>query len=374
MAKKILLVLLVCMIFCFACSVTVYGEGLDKIEICIKEDGSELFCQEFIINPEFSALIGEKKVDALNLLSYGYSAEALVRYLLGDKSKDIFQFFDDIDDVKIEDCIDFVDGKFFYHEERSAHVVNREKFLSTLLSGIDKDRVEWQTEYIPRTPLFSREDLEDCTEKISEFRTEYKYSLESRKHNVELASRYLTCAVIKPKEIFSFNKRVGKRTVERGFEGAKVIVGGKFTDGVGGGVCQVATTLYNASIRAGLNVLECNRHTLAPSYVPLSFDSMVSEWSDLRLENTKNTPIFIKSYCMDGVLVVEIYGEKLTERYEFESVVTEVVRHEKWEEGKLNYRNGYKSEGYKLTYEGNTLISRTRFRQDTYSPYEIEEN
>lgn len=95
-------------------------------------------------------------------------------------------------------------------------------------------------------------------------------------------------------EEFSFNAAVGERTEERGYSTAKVIENGKFVEGVGGGVCQVSSTVYNCALLSGLTVTERHRHSLAVSYVEPSFDAMVSySYADLRFYNDTGKSVFI---------------------------------------------------------------------------------
>ena len=221
-------------------------------------------------------------------------------------------------------------------------------------------------------PKFTKNQLLSCTEKISEFSTAFANSLEGRRINILLATKKINGYLLRSGEVFSFNEVVGKRTVENGFSDAKIILDGEYVDGVGGGVCQVATTLYNAVLRANLSVLEYHQHTLAPSYVPLSFDAMVSEWSDLKIKNTSVNPVFICAKCEGGRVVVGIFGVSDGVELEFESEVSEVVRHKDWTEDSTNYKNGYKSQGYKIVKRDGKEISRTIFRRDYYKPYEIK--
>ena len=114
---------------------------------------------------------------------------------------------------------------------------------------------------------------------------------------------------------FSFNYTIGERTERRGYKKAKIIVGGEFVDGVGGGVCQVSTTLYNAVLLAGLKVVECHPHSLPVSYVEPSFDAMVnSGWADLKFINDTHNPVIIRARADGAKLTIQIFGEPMNER------------------------------------------------------------
>lgn len=144
---------------------------------------------------------------------------------------------------------------------------------------------------------------------IGQFSTDYSSSGANRAANVELAAKFLDGAIIPPCGILSFNETVGARTEARGFKTAHVIFEGKFIDGVGGGVCQVSTTLYNAAIRAGLET-DSQSHSLPVSYVGIGFDAMVSSTADLWILNPYDSQATVRTECKNKKLTVRIYGEK----------------------------------------------------------------
>lgn len=224
----------------------------------------------------------------------------------------------------------------------------------------------------------------------SRFSTALSGSTAARKHNVGLALKKVNGTVLNPGDAFSFNKTVGARTKANGFEEAKIIVGGEYVTGTGGGVCQASTTVYNCALTAGLTVTAARNHTLEPSYVPPSFDAMVNAGSsDLCFTNTGTTPVFIRAYADDARATVEIYGSALPYRIQTESVVTsrgavpadsEVVDIEHkyiaagaptGERMRIAYGKGsVKSEGYLAyyTYDGK-LIRRVKIREDVYAAH-----
>ena len=185
---------------------------------------------------------------------------------------------------------------------------------------------------------------------------------------------------------FSFNRVVGARTEKRGYKTAKIISDGKFTDGVGGGVCQVSTTLYNAVLLAGLKITEYHPHSLSVSYVAPSFDAMVNSGSaDLRFINTTNNPIIVYAFADGERLTIKIVGEPATEKYIRQSTVIghipapdpEIVLDEKGEfpdlyQGEtmvLSYgKDGLKSEGHLVVVKDGKTVSVKKIRSDTYKP------
>lgn len=156
----------------------------------------------------------------------------------------------------------------------------------------------------------------------SSFYTTYKSSSDERKNNIAVATKSLNNTLVDVGGEFSFNKTVGPRTEKNGYKSAKIIVGGEFVDGVGGGVCQVSTTLYNAVLLSGLLITECHPHSLPVGYIAPSFDAMVNSGSsDLKFINNTHNPIIIKTFANGEVLKMEIWGEPQKEKISRQSVV-----------------------------------------------------
>jgi len=131
----------------------------------------------------------------------------------------------------------------------------------------------------------------------------------SRAHNIELAAERLDAATIGPGESFSFNGRVGARTLEQGFEVAHVIFEGELVDGVGGGACQVASTLHAAAFFAGLDVTEHHPHSRPSSYIPMGLDAtVVYPGVDLVLRNPYPFSVRVQARAADGRMGVELVG------------------------------------------------------------------
>lgn len=228
-----------------------------------------------------------------------------------------------------------------------------------------------------------------CPAEITEraqFYTSYPASSEERKHNIKLAAQSIDDTFIDVGAEFSFNIVVGKRTEENGYKKAKIIYNGEFVDGIGGGVCQVSTTLYNAVLLAGLKITEFHPHSLPVSYVAPSFDAMVNFYgSDLKFVNDTKNPIIIKAKADDAILRVTVYGEPMAEKYVRQSrvikeIIAEPARIIKDEKGEypdlfvgerkiVSYsKNGYVSEGILIKTLNGKPVSSKLIRSDTYAP------
>ncbi|MGE5594200.1 MAG: VanW family protein [Betaproteobacteria bacterium] len=146
-----------------------------------------------------------------------------------------------------------------------------------------------------------------CAEPVlASFSTTLKDPERNRNHNVALAAAAIDGVVVQPGEEFSFDRVVGPRLAEAGYKQARVISGGKSVPGIGGGVCQVSTTLYNVALLAGLDILERHPHSRPVDYVPPGLDATVAEGQfDLRFRNVLAVPVTLSARVDGNRLVME---------------------------------------------------------------------
>ncbi len=211
-------------------------------------------------------------------------------------------------------------------------------------------------------------------EKMSSYTTYFSED-EGRRRNIVIAASLIDGVTIQAYGEFSFNATVGKRTEEAGFQQAKIILNGEYVSGVGGGVCQVSTTLYNAALKSGLTVTEYHPHSLRVSYIPPSRDAMVSTGSDLKLFNSHDFPVFLSAQVFDGGIRVVFFGKNEGYRYEIISnILSEIsppepiVKEGEVDEIIRSPKNGVKSEAFLEGYKGDALLFRKRIRTDEYRP------
>lgn len=213
---------------------------------------------------------------------------------------------------------------------------------------------------------------------IAQFSTYYGESSANRKANVALAARKINGTVLNPEDEFSFNDTVGKRTAANGFKSAYIIQDGEFIEGIGGGVCQVSSTLYNCALLSDLSITCVRAHSLPVSYVAPSFDAMVSTASDLRFVNTLSAPVTIKMHADGKYLRAEIYGVDNVEiRRKSETLESMPYPTEYREDASIPFgeervdsygRNGLKSEGYLEYFKNGKPYRTVLIRRDTYQP------
>jgi vancomycin resistance protein YoaR len=138
-----------------------------------------------------------------------------------------------------------------------------------------------------------------------------------RLHNVQLVASLIDETLIAPGKVFSFNETTGARTPEKGFQSAPVIINGELQNGIGGGVCQVSTTVFNAAFEAGLSIEQRTNHALYISHYPLGRDATVDYPSlDLKFKNDTDRWLLLRTFVGSGSLTVNLYGTPQNRRVE----------------------------------------------------------
>ena len=160
-----------------------------------------------------------------------------------------------------------------------------------------------------KEPKISTEDAKSVNALLAEFSTKFSTNDSNRVTNVVLSAKATSDVLLMPGEEFSYNNLTGKRTKSNGYKDAAVIINGKLEQDVGGGVCQVSSTLFNSVLYSGLDVTSRRNHSLKSGYVSIGRDAMVSDsGSDFRFKNPYSHPIYVKNTVSNGVITSKIYG------------------------------------------------------------------
>lgn len=160
-----------------------------------------------------------------------------------------------------------------------------------------------------KEPKISTEAVKSVNTLLAEFSTKFSTKDSNRVTNVVLSAKATSDVLLMPGEEFSYNNLTGKRTTSNGYKDAPVIINGKLEQDVGGGVCQVSSTLFNSVLYSGLDVTSRRNHSLKSSYVSIGRDAMVSDGgSDFRFKNPYSHPVYIKNTVSNGVITSKIYG------------------------------------------------------------------
>ena len=184
------------------------------------------------------------------------------------------------------------------------------EYCKALLPMVKEGGTEIEVPYSVSPAAVRAEDLEGklFNDNLGSYTTRYAAG-GNRGSNVAIAAAKINGTVVLPGEIFSFNDTVGKRTVANGFKIAPEYQNGQTVDGVGGGTCQVSTTLYSALLYADMKIVKRLNHSMSVSYVPLGQDATVTDGGiDLKFQNDTNYPVKISAVTGGGKITVTIVG------------------------------------------------------------------
>jgi vancomycin resistance protein YoaR len=223
--------------------------------------------------------------------------------------------------------------RFLVEGAHEGTVIDKGKLVREILSNLAKGG---RPEIIAPTRIIRPASAEQVLSKIGlrgGFTTYFEQN-PNREHNIALALSKFNGLVIENGESVSFNKVVGPRSADRGFMEAKIILDGEFVPGIGGGVCQASTTVFNAAMLAGMQIDRSSAHSLPISYVPLGRDAMVSSSSDLVFTNNSGGRIFIEAGVRGaaenhvGHAFVKIYGNKSKVKFKPRTIVADAEANE----------------------------------------------
>ena len=282
-----------------------------------------------------------------------------------------------------------------YKEAQDAYITQEPLTVHPNVNGIDfaismedakKLLEEDKEEYsIPLKITIADKTVNDLGEDafpnvLGTFTTRYDASNKNRSNNISLASEKIDGTVIMPGETFSYNQTVGKRTIDAGYKEAGAYAGGKVVQEVGGGICQVSSTLYNAVLYANLEIVDRSNHYFETSYVDPGRDATVSWGSvDFKFKNNRKYPIKIEAISKNGVTKMSIKGIKEEKEYEviIQSKVTSIIqKNVKYKEDnsldssveqvEQEGHNGCTSKTYKILKLNGAIVSTEEISTDYY--------
>jgi vancomycin resistance protein YoaR len=362
---------------------------------------------------ELSKLIRDSNLDTIinNAFNYGKDLSILEKYEIistkHDKNYNLNFTYDEdainefIDTIEKELYVEPVDAKYvisldgtFKRDSEGVLVIepdakgyklNKDKLLQSIksisINSLNED-VYLELPLEETEAKMTSSMLTGNNKRVTSFSTTFYSSTKGRATNIELCAKTINGKLLMPGDVFSFNDIVGDTTLEKGYLDAQVIVNNKVENGVGGGICQVSSTLYNAILRTGIKSLERSNHTFPSTYVGIGLDATISwDYTDYKFKNTFNYPMFIECYTKDEVLYVNIYSnESLKEKtYTIENDIYEVIKpaieytyDKSLKEGETKLikagSNGYKVRVIRKTLENNVVTSSEIISNDTYNP------
>ena len=233
------------------------------------------------------------------------------------------KYFNDLKDEIAQDinieCIEpkviINDDKISYKDGEDGSKLDEEALYNDIKESINsrnllKENIIINAKLIKDSPKISMDDLKLINHKVSTYTTTYG-SGNSRGSNVENAANKIDDLLLMPGEEFSYENAVGPVIASNGYKYAPVISNGKLVDGIGGGVCQVSSTLYNTQLNAGILPTERRNHSKAVGYVPRGLDATLASGSiDYKFKNTYEYPLVINTKAINGKLTIEIWSNE----------------------------------------------------------------
>lgn len=200
------------------------------------------------------------------------------------------------------------EGQIIVINETNGRQIDAQDAKDKIISSPPGEAIELSTTLLE--PEIKADELSFNGQDIGTYSTYYGGSIQNRKDNIILSASILDGTIVLPGQQFSFNGTLGPISRSTGFKEATVISDGEFTTGVGGGVCQVSTTLYVAARNAGLQIDERHAHSKPINYVPPGWDAAVAEGLlDLKFTNNTAKPIIIKAQADTANIVFTIVGD-----------------------------------------------------------------
>lgn len=307
---------------------------LDKIKNDINKKKIKINANDKIYEINFSELIKDYNDEDLEkeIMNYGKDTNLFNQFaiiVLGVKRE--YRFDLNIDesylnrfiDTVYEECSVYpIEPKIYINENnvkiedgKNGSIVNKDKLFNDIKHLVEsyekKDNIsQINVAYKEKEPNIRREYLKKIDTKISSFYTEYGTG-GGRGKNIEVATSKVDDLLLMPGDEFSYEKVVGPVTSENGYTYATIISNGRLVQGIGGGVCQVSSTIYNAQLKCGILPTERQNHSKSVNYVPKGLDATLASGSiDYKFVNTYDYPIVINAYNENGKIYIEFWSNK----------------------------------------------------------------
>lgn len=366
-----------------AVSVTVGDKGWELLfdDVDAEYDFISAVEKAYAVGREGS--VKERYKQAKSAEENGLDITAEYSYDAAKAEKFVSELKKEADVEKQDSVISREDGRFKITDEVTGITIDEALTLDEICRVLDTGKPgRIEAVYAQDLPAVTKEDNEKSTSLIGTYYTTFSSGYTNRNINLKVGCDYINGTVIQPGEEFSMSKGLKDQTYANGYRNAAVYVNGKVEEGMGGGVCQISTTVYNAVIRAELKVTERKNHSLPVSYVPLGMDAAIADgWKDFKFVNDTDYPVYLEAYIDGNKLISNIYGYEIHDagrQVEFETVyinsipkpAEKVTEDPELPEGtrEVTYNGsvGHVVQTYKKVFENGKLISRDFFNESRY--------
>lgn len=279
------------------------------------------------------------------------------------------------------------DGKLVYTKAKDGISIDTERTMQLVKEAVEASggtevQIPVTAEIKVQQPEITEETAARCKDKIGTFTTTFNAGNVNRTKNLANAARLISGTVLYPGDTFSVHDTISPLTEENGYYEAASYNNGKVEDSLGGGVCQVSTTLYNAVLKAELEIVERSPHSMVVSYVKPSMDAAIAgDYKDFKFKNNTSVPIYIQGGTYGSSIYFTLYGEETRSpdrTIRFESEVTDTIqpgadkitfdktKPESYMTVTQEAHTGYKAKLWKIVKE-NGKETKTQINSSTYS-------
>lgn len=256
---------------------------------------------------------------------------------------------------EVKDAYYTVEPRMVYADETGVDFQESVETVKEQIAAEKKSEYEVPLKYTPANVTVNDLGLDAFPDQLASSSTTYVNNA-NRTTNLRLAANKINGTVLMPGETFSYNTIVGERTIAAGYKNAAIYENGQVVDGLGGGICQVSSTLYNSVLKSNLDIVERTNHMFLTTYSPGGLDATVAYGSlDFKFKNNRSYPIKIAASVENGYCTVQIYGLRTDDDYQIE-LFSKKIGARTYQAYKSFYKNGQ--------FVGTQLIS-----TDTYSPH-----
>ena len=309
------------------------------------------------------------------ILDYGftYNEKKLENYLNF--------IYENIYTKPVNSSIRIKEGNIVVSKEKYGYKLDKDKLKSIILSKIENiDNNDEEIPIIKIKPHYLYNQLIKVNDVLGSFETYFNPKNENRSNNISLASSATSNILLEKGEVFSFNANIQNSHINKYLKEAPVIVNGKQEKGIGGGMCQVSSTIYNAALYADMDIINVKNHSIPSPYIEKGRDATVSGgFIDLKFSNKFATPIFIYNKISGNKITSTIYGNK-KDNLDIGIItkVTDIINNKTVRENSEEYplgekvivqegRKGYKVETYRV-YKNSHLGNKTEYISESYYP------
>jgi vancomycin resistance protein YoaR len=280
--------------------------------ISYKVDSDKAVNEAYAVGRNGSFLKNKVKIFALKAL--GKKVVLPLHYTINEEAlkEELVKIASEVD-IKEQDArISIENDQISVIGEVNGKKINIEKTLDTVKESIKYAKHD-DINLILETavPKVTKEKLSSVNTLLGEYTTTFNAGVYGRSENIRLATSSINDVLLEPQETLSFNDSTGMRNPKNGYKSAPVIVNGEIEQGLGGGVCQVSSTLFNAGALSGLKIVERSNHSIPSSYVALGRDAVVDYGNlDLKIQNNFQSPVYIVSGVSGNKIIIKVYGNK----------------------------------------------------------------